>query len=79
MIQPCVRSGFCCKKGPCPYGEVTSPTNPACRFLEVQEVITDGRESAEVYRCGRYEYIIQQPGNEFIPAFWSGLLHALVQ
>lgn len=34
----------------------------------------DGLKENEVniYRCGRYEYIKQQPGNEIMPAFGAG-------
>lgn len=70
--SPCVGSGMCCKKVPCWHGEVTSPTNSACRFLEVKETITDGKETAEVYTCGRYEYIIKQPSCDVNPAFGAG-------
>lgn len=66
-FQPCVRSGFCCKKRPCQFGEVTSPTNLACRFLE--QLPGEGHPR---YACGRYDYIIQQPGWEWNPAFGAG-------
>ncbi len=65
---PCLRSGMCCKKRPCPYGEVTSPDNPSCRFLEVEIAV----EGTELYRCGKYEEISKQPGAEFSPAFGAG-------
>jgi hypothetical protein len=71
-VSPCVKSGQCCKKAPCQFGEVTSPTNSSCRFLEVETTVTDGKETAEIHRCGRYEFIVKQPGHEFSPAFGAG-------
>ena len=63
--SPCVGSGMCCKKAPCPYGEWNDDKS-ACKYLELYD------EQNEIYRCGRYSYIIQQPGNEWIPAFGAG-------
>ena len=62
-IEPCVRCGFCCRRGPCAAGQVTSPTNPACRFL-----IQDGIH----WNCGKYEEIVKhEKGNRF-PMMGSG-------
>lgn len=30
-----------------------------------------------IYRCGRYDYIKQQPGNEMMPAFGAGCCMSL--
>lgn len=68
MTSPCVRSGFCCKRAPCGHGEVTSPTNPSCRFLEVEREI----QGVPLYRCGIYKEITAKPGWEFSPAFGAG-------
>lgn len=65
--SPCVGSGFCCKQAPCPYGEVTSPTDRACRFL----VRIEGSGHPR-YTCGKYDEIIGQPGWEMCPAFGGG-------
>lgn len=68
--RPCVGSGFCCKLAPCPYGKA-DPETGWCTYLEPWKDDPLGDE-AERYRCGRYEFIIQQPGNEWVPAFGAG-------
>ena len=45
----CVRCGFCCKQGLCPWGEWDKDKHQ-CAFLEAQQ---DG-----TYLCGRYAEII---------------------
>ena len=67
-ITDCVGSGMCCTKGPCAFGEVTSQTNPSCRFLEVKKTVED----VTIFKCGRYDYISAQPGSEWNPAFGAG-------
>jgi len=64
MFRPCLRSGYCCKQRPCPYGEVTSPSNPSCRHLQ--------RDESGRYECGIYDQIVRQPGSEISPAFGAG-------
>jgi hypothetical protein len=64
---PCVGSGMCCKKSPCPYGEADE--TGACRFLEVWE---DDELDVERYRCGRYDEIVGQPTADVAPAFGAG-------
>jgi hypothetical protein len=69
---PCVRSGYCCKVRPCFYGEVKSPTDHSCKFLEVEREIAPG---VPVYRCGKYEWIMANvPEAEWMihPAFGGG-------
>lgn len=70
--SPCVGSGLCCKTGPCGYGEWNS-TEKQCAYLEVGHK----GDEFEIYRCGRYDYIKQQPGNEFMPAFGAGCCMSL--
>lgn len=65
--QPCVGSGMCCKRGPCDFGERTSAEDPACRYLEQTSV-----EGPPRYTCGRYDFIITQPGWQMNPAFGAG-------
>jgi hypothetical protein len=72
-IAPCVGSAMCCKKAPCPYGESISKEDRGCKFLEEKETI----KGVTIYQCGRYEYIRQQPGNEFCPAFGAGCCMSL--
>jgi hypothetical protein len=69
---PCVRSGFCCKVRPCPYGAVKSLTDSACRYLEVDHEIIPG---VPLYRCGQFEWIMKYvPESEWrmSPAFGGG-------
>jgi hypothetical protein len=66
--RPCVGSGFCCKKVPCPYGS-RDPSTGWCIHLIPWEGNTLG---VPRYRCGRYEFISKQPGSEWIPAFGAG-------
>jgi len=66
-IQPCIRSGFCCKKAPCAYGEVDPKTGWCSSLREVSKI-----GDAPIYGCGRYDYIKTQPGWEFSPAFGGG-------
>lgn len=72
QASPCVRSGFCCKTATCSYGE-TDPQLGYCKYL-ISETKGD---DFEFFKCGRYEYIIQQPGNEFMPAFGYGCCMAM--
>lgn len=71
--EPCVGSGFCCKKVPCPYGE-RDPATGWCIHLEPWK---DDTLDVPRYRCGRYEFIQTQPGSEWIPAFGAGCCSSL--
>ncbi len=71
-VQPCVGSGFCCKKGPCGYG-LWSVEKNQCEYLE--EGLKDN--GVTIYRCGRYEYIKKQPGSDMMPAFGAGCCMSL--
>ena len=68
--KPCVRSGFCCRKAPCPFGEKAKDHN-GCKHL-VEE--PDGRTL-----CGRYEYILSLPQEQWAmaPAFGAGCCMSL--
>ena len=70
--SPCVGSGLCCKKGPCPYGEWLESEH-RCKFLE--EGLKENKTI--IYRCGRYEYIQKQPGSQMVPAFGEGCCMSL--
>jgi hypothetical protein len=63
-VKACLRSGFCCSKSPCGYGEVTSDSNPACRFLI--------REGDNRTLCGKYEEISKDPMSFYSPSFGQG-------
>ena len=64
----CVGSGFCCKQAPCGFGEWDAERRQ-CIYLEVWK---QTETKTPRYRCGRYEYICQQPGADFSPAFGAG-------
>lgn len=72
--EPCVGSGFCCKKGPCAYGESIGPDNPRCKHL--QEVPQDDGLHPR-YTCGIYDEIVKQPFWEHNPAFGAGCCSSL--
>lgn len=69
--SPCVRSGFCCKKAICGYGEANE--EGGCKYL-----LTKYKgEGYEFFECGRHDWIIQQPGAENMPAFGAGCCMAM--
>jgi hypothetical protein len=72
-VEPCVGSGRCCKKVPCGYGD-WNESKTQCRYLEEAYVAVDPQDgqSTRIYRCGRYAFISQQPGADFMPAFGAG-------
>jgi tetratricopeptide (TPR) repeat protein len=64
----CVRSGLCCQRAPCAYGE-RAEGSTGCRYLEID---TRGVDSV-TYRCGRYEWIVANvPDFAAHPAFGAG-------
>jgi hypothetical protein len=44
-----------------------------CSYLELGL----SGEGYEIYRCGRYDFIKKQPGNEWVPAFGAGCCMSL--
>ena len=61
-MSACVRSGWCCKQGVCPYG-VWDASLQQCQFLIIEN---------KQYACAKYEEIIKDPLSEFSPAFGAG-------
>jgi hypothetical protein len=59
----CVRSGYCCKQAPCPFGKWDNEKHQ-CVHLE--------GEGIGLYSCGIYEEILGQPGADLCPAFGAG-------
>jgi len=69
-VTPCVKSGFCCSKSPCAYGE-SIEGGTACKYLLPPNDI--GQRD-----CGRYQWIIDNvPNYEFYPAFGAGCCMAM--
>jgi len=64
----CVRSGYCCKVAPCPFGEWDAERGQCAHLIGDKP----GR-----YSCGIYEYIEQQPGADVAPAFGAGCCSSL--
>jgi hypothetical protein len=67
-MKACLRSGYCCKKGICPFGE-WDKQKEACTYL-----IGDRPGN---YECAKYAQIIQHPDSEFSPAFGAGCCSSL--
>lgn len=59
----CVRSGYCCKVAPCPWGRVNEQTG-YCEHLK--------GSGPGFYECARYEEIKQAPDSHLCPAFGAG-------
>lgn len=55
---------MCCKKSACAFGE-WDPALNSCKYL----VLAHSGAEAKVYRCGRYDFIRQQPHADINPAF----------
>lgn len=63
-IKPCMKSGFCCTKSPCAYGEPNE--KGACKYL------LQPNEFGQM-ACGRYDWIKENvPSWETYPAFGAG-------
>lgn len=62
----CVRSGFCCKKAPCPFGGWDAERHQ-CKFLVPDPVSKVGQ-----YLCAKFEEIQQDPSSWIAPAFGAG-------
>lgn len=69
-IMPCVKSGFCCTRSPCNYGEWNEDKS-ACKHLQPPNEI--GQRD-----CGKYDWIKENvEGWEMYPAFGGGCGAAL--
>lgn len=63
--KPCMKSGFCCTKLPCGYGEWNEDKS-ACKYLQPPNDL--GQRD-----CGRYDWIkANVPDWELYPAFGGG-------
>lgn len=70
-MSSCVRSGFCCKKAPCPYGEWDSKAHQ-CVFL-----VPDPNSEHGQYLCGKFDEIQKDPDSWIAPAFGAGCCMSL--
>ncbi len=61
--RECVRSGYCCKQAPCPFGTWNEEKHQCTHLVKGE----DGR-----YECGIIEEIVTKPGWQFSPAFGAG-------
>lgn len=69
-IRPCLRSGLCCKTGPCAFGEWDRSAHQ-CKFLQVAEQ----GDGYTVYSCGiknKIEALPKDYGAALNPAFGTG-------
>lgn len=71
--RPCVRSGHCCKQGPCAFG-TWDADKKQCAHLLVEREIAPG---VEIHACAIHEKIVGQPGAEISPAFGAGCCQPL--
>ena len=67
-MRMCLRSGYCCKQAPCPYGK-WDESKHQCVYLE-------GDRPGE-YRCGIHSQIVQDPRSRISPAFGAGCSSSL--
>ena len=69
-MADCIRCGYCCRRGSCPYG-AWEPFSHRCTSL-VEE--SDGR-----FACALYEYIacLEPPFGGISPAFGAGCCSSL--
>jgi hypothetical protein len=69
-IRPCMKSGFCCIKAPCAYGE-WNENKSACKHL------TEPNDLGQ-RDCMKYEWIIENvPTYMYHPAFGTGCSSAI--
>ena len=68
LVRPCLRSGLCCKKGPCAFGTWDEQLGQ-CIHLRVRRTHANG---AEEHECAIHDEIAQRPGAEWNPAFGAG-------
>lgn len=69
-VRACVRSGLCCTKGPCAFGEWDAAASK-CKFLEIEQSAL----THTIYRCGKYDEINALPPEaraDVNPAFGAG-------
>lgn len=65
--RQCVRSGLCCKSGPCAFGEWNEKAHQ-CRFLDT----TESGNGYTIYACGikdKIEALPPEAGAKWNPAF----------
>jgi len=58
-VEPCVQCGWCCRVGPCPYGEWDA-ARECCRFLTEDD------------KCGKYAEIVEAEKGSRCPMMGSG-------
>lgn len=62
-MTACIRSGYCCQQGICPFGEWDEEAHQ-CKHLT--------GDAPGNFACGIYDWIITQAGAEMSPAFGAG-------
>jgi len=60
----CINSGWCCKQGPCPFGEWDAARHQ-CAFLTADN------------KCGKYDEILASGQGALSPAFGAGCCSSL--
>lgn len=70
VVRACVRSGLCCRTGPCAFGEWDAAAHQ-CRFLTVEHQ----GDGFTTFACGKKAEIDALPasrGAQWNPAFGAG-------
>ena len=67
--QPCIRSGYCCRVAPCPFGDWDDQAHQCTELIDLE-----GRPA-----CRRYHEILAMPREcwELAPAFGAGCSSSL--
>lgn len=68
MVRACLRSGMCCKKAPCQYGQ-WNEEEKQCAFL--------GKDNTDQYTCLKHDEISKDPLSVHSPAFGFGCCQPL--
>jgi len=68
VIGPCVRSGYCCRRVPCPFGHPREGSG-WCVYL--------GGDRPGFHWCMIHAWIKTQPGARVSPAFGAGCCSSL--
>lgn len=71
--SPCVGSGFCCKRAPCPFGTWDDAAHQCASLVPwTGDALTDADGPVPRYRCAKHDEIVKHPLAHIAPAFGAG-------